>query len=55
METGDFTTSDLVAAFRDGGYEQRGLVALVPEPSSSVILITGLMAAAFYRQRRRDS
>ena len=43
---GDFTSSDLVTAFRDGGYEQGPLVAFnaVPKPSAAVLVLVGLLA-----------
>ena len=42
----EFDSSDLVAAFTDGGYEvgPRTEVAAVPEPSSVVLLIIGMLA-----------
>jgi hypothetical protein len=45
---GDFSSSDLVAAFQDGGYEQgpREAVASVPEPSSCLLIISGLLLLA---------
>jgi hypothetical protein len=53
----DFTTSDLVVAFTDGGYVQGAVPALstVPEPTSissllmSVVLLAGLRLAGLRR------
>ena len=42
-----FDTSDFVIAFTDGGYEQ-GLLpdaAAVPEPSTALLLILGILCA----------
>ena len=46
-----FSSGDLVTAFQSGGYEQgpRAAVAAVPEPSSVVLLLIGLVA--FLRRR----
>jgi hypothetical protein len=51
----DFTTSDLVDALADGGYEQgpRVTAAAVPEPSSVATLLVGLIAVATVRKTRR--
>ena len=51
---GKFESSDFVAAFADGGYEQgpRAAVASVPEPSSLVLVLTGLLM--FVGGRRRS-
>ena len=48
----DFTSSDLVYALDDGGYENgpRAATAAVPEPSSFVLLLMG--ALALVRRRR---
>lgn len=48
----EFDTSDLVAAFQDGGYENgpRTAVSSVPEPSSILLIISGL---AFLAGRRK--
>ncbi|MCP4192505.1 MAG: EF-hand domain-containing protein [Planctomycetaceae bacterium] len=48
---GDFDSSDLVVAFANGGYEQRPAANAVPEPSSAVLLIVGLLVA-FATNRR---
>jgi hypothetical protein len=42
---GVFSTRDLVLAFQDGGYEQgpRARVTAVPEPTSGVIAVAGLL------------
>ena len=49
----DFESSDLVAAFSDGGYElgARPAIAAVPEPSSAVLLLIGLLACLRRRNR----
>ena len=49
---GLFDSSDFVAAFVDGGYEAgpRQVLA-VPEPSSVVLLLLGLVAFASRRRR----
>ncbi len=57
--TGDFDgngrtdSGDWVLALADGGYEQgpRAAVNIVPEPSSFVMLLAGLMGIAFGRRR----
>jgi len=53
----DFTTADMVAAFRDGGYElgPRATTALVPEPTSAVLLMIGFTTAAIARSRRETT
>ena len=49
---GDFGTGDLVAAFTDGGYDQ-GVkpAAVVPEPTTCLLLMAGLVAIAMQRRR----
>ncbi|MCA9148697.1 MAG: PEP-CTERM sorting domain-containing protein [Planctomycetales bacterium] len=51
---GEFTTSDLVVAFQDGGYEQgpRSAVSSVPESSGMLSLLIGGMLSLFARSRR---
>ena len=50
---GDFNTRDFVFAFQDGGYEQGPRVAaVVPEPSSVLLLLTALVLFAHHRPRR---
>ena len=47
------TASDMITAFVDGGYE-KGLktnLAVVPEPSSVLLIVTGLMGLAISRHR----
>ena len=53
---GDFTTSDLVVAFQEGGYEQGPGIDMVavPEPSSVLLLVTGLIAVAICARRHRS-
>ena len=46
----EFGSSDLVVAFADGGYEQGPRVNAVPEPSSAVLFVIGLLALV----RRRN-
>lgn len=43
---GLFTSGDFVAAFIDGGYEKGPKGNLVPEPSTAVLMLLGIMAAA---------
>jgi probable HAF family extracellular repeat protein len=52
---GVFDSSDMVAAFTDGGYEKGAKTgpAVVPEPTSIVLLVTGLIGVAVCRCRRR--
>lgn len=52
----DFTSSDFVAAFLDGGYElgPRASVSAVPEPSSIVLTLVGLIAWLGIARRRRS-
>ena len=40
---GDFTTADLVVALADGGYEKGPLPAAVPEPTTIVLMLLGLV------------
>jgi hypothetical protein len=49
---GDFTTTDLITALADGGYEQgsRAAVSAVPEPASFVMLMVGLIGIAIRRR-----
>ena len=51
---GDFDSGDLVFALQDGGYEQgmRPAVAVVPEPSSLILLALGILLATGARSRR---
>ena len=50
---GDFGTSDLVAAFVDGGYEvgRREAINSVPEPASFLSLMIGLTLIAMRRRQ----
>jgi len=52
---GDSTTSDLVPAFQDGGYEQgpRLEANAVPEPTASASLLAGLIDIGVLSRRRR--
>jgi hypothetical protein len=54
--TGMFDSSDMVAAFADGGYENglRPAAAAVPEPTSMVLLVTGWIGVAVCRRRLRS-
>ena len=51
---GDFTTTDLVTAFRDGAYENgtRAAISAVPEPSCAVLLIASLLTFTGARRRK---
>ena len=53
---GVFDTGDFVIAFADGGYEKGPQVgaAAVPEPSSVLLLVTGLIAVAICARRHRS-
>jgi hypothetical protein len=50
-----FNSTDMVAAFVDGGYENglRPAASAVPEPTSVLLLVTGVIAVAVYRRRPR--
>ncbi len=52
---GRFDSGDLVAAFQDGGYElgPRDVANAVPEPTSLVILTTGLIGLAMRRRGKK--
>ncbi len=49
---GNFSSGDLVVAFADGGYEQgpRPMANVVPEPSSALFFLMGLMGIAIRRR-----
>jgi hypothetical protein len=51
---GVFDSSDFTTAFQDGGYEMgaRVAVAAVPEPSSSGLLLLGLLGAGRFRRAK---
>jgi hypothetical protein len=53
---GLFDSSDMVTAFVDGGYEKgpRANAAVVPEPTSVLLLVMGLIAVATRSPRRRS-
>ena len=53
---GIFDSSDMVTAFADGGYEKgpRADVAAVPEPTSVLLLMAGLIGVAVCRLRLRS-
>ena len=50
----DFTSADFVAAFLGGGYElgPRNAVSSVPEPSSAVLLLIGVLAFGGHVRRK---
>lgn len=50
--TSAFSSSDLVTAFTDGGFETgpRGAVAAVPEPTSALLLMLGIAGIAWLRR-----
>ena len=53
---GRFNSSDFVVAFVDGGYEKGKkppAVGVVPEPSTGVLILLGLVTAMCCRHRRR--
>jgi hypothetical protein len=52
---GDFTSGDLVVAFQDGGFEvgPRAAVHVVPEPTSSLALLAGLIGLVGVSNSRR--
>jgi hypothetical protein len=51
--SGAFNSSDMVAAFADGGYERGPQMdaAAVPEPTSVLLLMAGLIAVTVFRRR----
>ncbi|MFC1757651.1 DNRLRE domain-containing protein [Planctomycetota bacterium] len=53
---GDFDTSDLVAAFSEGAYENgpQPAIATVPEPTTTVTVLTALAAACLMGRRNRS-
>ena len=54
---GDFGSGDLIAAFADGGFElgPRAAVSAVPEPTSMVILMMGMLSIARCSRRAHQS
>ena len=52
---GDFTTNDLVAAFRDGGYEQgpRPAIHAVPEPTSMTLCALAVIVSGICLRRQQ--
>ncbi len=52
---GKFTSSDFVAAFADGGFEQgpRAAVRAVPEPTSVLLIMAGLVPFTVARRRNK--
>ena len=49
---GDFDSGDLVYALQDGGYEIESMNAIVPEPSSLVLVLSSLMVLLGLRRLR---
>ena len=51
----EFDSSDLIFAFQHGGYEagEKGVVAAVPEPSSSLLAVMAIFALSLFRFRQR--
>ncbi|MCA9170919.1 MAG: hypothetical protein KDB23_24765 [Planctomycetales bacterium] len=55
--TGDvrFNSADLIAAMQTGAYEKSQAAAQVPEPSTGITTLIGLMAVHFHRRRERST